>query len=455
MDPSILKNRLRGELVTTSDASHAAAHDALVWNGRKPDRQARLIVRAACTEDVQEAVRFAAAQGMTVSARGGGHHFTGIATRADMVIDLARLDGMRIDVDRKSARIEPGVTNLALSAALGRHGLAFPVGHCGSVPVSGYLLGGGIGWNSGAWGIACFSVQAIEVVMADGRLLTASANENADIFWAARGAGSKFFGIATAYHVSLHDAPRAILTSVRFYGLDKAGQVAGWAEEAMLAAPASVEFTAKIAAPPPGIPATGMVIAAIATVFAKSHSEGRSILAQLGEKAPAGALHVLEAMPTPFETLYELTAKSMPEGRRYAADSLWSGGSYRDLLTGFAAAMETAPSPASLALVMLRSPEAAMPGDAAFSQIGRIFGSIYGIWENPSEDGANIGWLRAAMDEIGPLGHGTYAGETDLDRGPRRLRTHSDAAAARISDLALKHDPAGLFRGAKASAEAA
>jgi FAD/FMN-containing dehydrogenase len=455
MQTNSLKSRLRGELITAFEEGHAAAHDALIWNGRKPARQARMIVRAANAEDVQEAVRFAAAHGMTVSPRGGGHHFTGIAARADMVIDLGKLDGMRIDVDGRTARIEPAVTNARLAAALGRHDLAFPVGHCGSVPVSGYLLGGGIGWNSGAWGIACFSVEAVEVVMADGRLLKASAQQHADIFWAARGAGSKFFGIVTAYHVRLHEAPRAILTTVRFYPLDKAETVAVWAEKAMASAPASVEFTTKISAPPPGMPAKGMILAAIATVFARSENEARSVLSRLAEGAPSGAFHVVDAVPMSFEALYGLTAQAMPEGRRFAADSVWSDTTYPEMLTKVAKAMAAAPSPASLALVMLRSPQAEMPGDAAFSRIGRIFGSLYGIWEDAVEDGTHFGWLRASMDGIAPLGLGTYAGESDLDRGPRSLKTHSAAAAARIVELSTLHDPAGVFGGPKAQVKAA
>jgi FAD/FMN-containing dehydrogenase len=403
MELSNLKDRLRGELVTAFDEGHAAAHDALIWNGRKPNRQARMIVRAACVEDVQEAVRFAAAHGMTVSPRGGGHHFTGIAARADMIIDLAKLDGLKIDVGSRTARIEPGVTDLRLAAALGRHDLAFPVGHCGSVPVSGYLIGG---------------------------------------------------GIATAYHVRLHEAPKAMLTSVRFYPLGMAETVGQWAETAMSCAPASVEFTTKISAPPPGMPAKGMILAAIATVFASSDIEARSILAKLGENAPEGSLQVLDAIPTPFEVLYDLTAQSMPEGLRYAADSVWSGATYPALLKQFAKAMEAAPSPTSLALIMLRSPNAVLPGDAAFSRIGRIFGSIYGAWGERSEDDKQARWLRASMDEIAPLGIGTYAGETDLDRGPRRLKTHSAAAAARIDELAERYDPAVLFRGPKQQAEA-
>lgn len=454
MQTNALKDRLKGELVTAFDQTHAETHDDLVWNGRKPDRLARLIVRAASVADVQEAVRFAGQHGLTVSARGGGHQFTGIATRADMVIDLRALDGLKIDVAARNARVEPAVTNERMAAALDRHGLAFPLGHCGSVPMSGYLLGGGIGWNSGEWGIACFSVTSVEVVLADGRLVTASATENADIFWAARGAGPAFFGIVTAYHFALQAAPRAILTTVRVYPLAAAETVAQWAETAMARAPASVEFTAKIAAPPPGMPLTGMVLEAIATVFADSEAEGRAILAALGRGAPE-ALHVIDAVPTPLDVLYDLTAKSTPKGHRYAVDSVWSEATYPELLTAIARAMEEAPSAQCFALVMLRSPLAKAPGEAAFSRIGRIFGAIYGIWQDPAGDAPMLHWLRASVDAIAPMCLGSYAGEADLERGGRRLMTHSRAAAIRLTELAAQHDPAGIFVRPQALARAA
>ena len=217
MNTDILQKRLRGAVITALEPRMATESDALIWNGRKPAARARLIVRAACTEDVAEAVRFAGDHGLTVSPRGGGHQFAGIAAGADMVIDLGALDGLRLDVEARTARVEPAVTNARLAAALERHGLAFPLGHCGSVPMSGYLLGGGVGWNSAEWGFACFSVTAVEVVLADGRMIVADATQNADIFWAARGAGPAFFGVVTAYHLSLQEAAKAISTAIRVY----------------------------------------------------------------------------------------------------------------------------------------------------------------------------------------------------------------------------------------------
>ena len=446
----IFRNRIRGTVITAFDPDHAAACDALVWNGRKPERRARLIVRAACAEDVQEAVRYAAEHGLTVSPRGGGHQFTGIAARADMVVDLAALDGLSIDVAGRTARVEPAVTNARLATALGRHDLAFPVGHCGSVPVSGYLLGGGVGWNSGAWGIACFSVEAVEVITAAGSRLTATAAENADIFWAARGAGPEFFGIITAYHVRLYEAPRAIMSAIRVYPGAAADAVASWAEAAMAGAPSCVEFTIKVAPGP-----SGPSLAAIATVFAAGEAEARSVHATLAEGAPDGALGVIGPMPTPFEALYESTAASMPQGRRYAVDSLWSEAALGEVLGPVVEGIAKAPSDESFALLVLRPRAVPTPADAAFSRVGRVFGAIYGVVQDEGLDERNEAWLRATVDSVAPFCTGTYVGESDLDRPARQVTTHSAPAAARLAELRSQHDPLGLFRALPANVEAA
>jgi FAD/FMN-containing dehydrogenase len=439
MNTDAFRTRLRGGVINVFEPRLSAETDALVWNGRKPERRAKLVVRAACAEDVAEAVRFAAENGFSVSPRGGGHQFSGIAAKADMVIDLGALDGLRLDAEARTARVEPAVTNARMAAALERHGLAFPLGHCGSVPMSGYLLGGGVGWNSAEWGFACFSVTAIEAVLPDGRMVTANENENADVFWAARGAGPEFFGVVTAYHLALQPARKAISTAIRVYPGSSVAAVADWAETVMAKAPPSVEFTAKVTPTP-----NGPVIAVVTTVFAQTDAEACAIHAALGLGAPE-ALQVIGPMPTPFAALYEATDPSMPKGRRYAVDTVWSEAHYGDVLGRIVQNMALAPSDASMALVVLRSNAVETTGDAAFSCHGRVFGALYAIWEYQDDDAANIGWVRAAIDGIAPLCTGAYVGEADLDRPDRALPTLSTGAVARLAELRARHDPRGLF----------
>src|SRR5262249_34521118 len=136
-----------------------------------------------------------------------------------LLLDLSGLDGLTIDPTAKSACVQPGVSSRAFGRALAAHELAFPVGHCGSVPMSGYLLSGGLGWDLGAWGPACATLRALEVITAAGTRITATESSHADLLWAARGAGSCFFAVATRFHLDVHPLPVGILTSTYVYPL--------------------------------------------------------------------------------------------------------------------------------------------------------------------------------------------------------------------------------------------
>lgn len=440
-----LRRRISGAVITAFEPAFGTQHDGLIWNGRKPGHRARIIVRAASVGDVQEAVRFAAAHGLTVSPRGGGHHFTGIAARADMVIDLGALKGMQIDPVERIARVEPAVTNLELATALDHKGLAFPLGHCGSVPMSGYLLGGGIGWNGGAWGVACGLVIAADVVLADGRCIQASATENPDLFWALRGAGPGFFGIVISWRLMLKPAPAAIETVVRVYPGAMSRDVAAWAEAAMARAPATVEFTAKVMAGP-----AGPMVAAIATVFADDATTARAVHDDLAIGAPA-AVDVIGPMPSSMPTLYQATDPSVPRGRRYRVDSIWSDADFGDVLGRTVAGMADVPSPETFAVLTLGARAMPMPEDTAFSCAGRIFGAVYGHWSEPEDDERNASWLHGLIEALSPLATGAYVGLCDLDRPGGHLPTHSQAAAQRLADLRQRFDPKGVFNLAPAA----
>ena len=127
-----------------------------------------------------------------------------------MLIDLSNLNKViSIDPEARKAVLQPIISNRDVQQALNPLGMAYPSGHCPQVKLSGYLLGGGMSWNQGAWGHGCESVEAIEMVTADGKLITASKDENQDYFWAARGAGFGFFGVVTRFHLKLHPLPQS------------------------------------------------------------------------------------------------------------------------------------------------------------------------------------------------------------------------------------------------------
>ena len=444
-----LKGLVRGEVIARGEARYAAARGDLLYNRRAPDRQPAVIVRARDVRDVQAAVRYAAENGLTVSPRGSGHNFSGIAMQDGVLIDLGGFRDLTIDTVSNIAEVGPGLDNRMLVRRLAEQGLAFPAGHCGHVAMSGYLLGGGIGWNSGHWGLGCHNVIGIDVVTADGTLRHASATENPDLFWAARGGGPVFFGVVTRYRLALHPLPRAIKTANWFYPLSRASDV----QECMVAAkpvlPDNLEFTAlMISAPPPFVAAGSHLVLATAAVFADTDAEADDVLGRLGGMAPGGALHSETAAST-FEELYIPLDQALPEGKRYAVDCLWSGAPSENFLATLAEQVAKAPSAQCLVLsAVIPEPEGDGPQvpDTAFSMSGPGFGAIYAVWDDPADDAAHIAWMRATADALSRETTGHYVGEADLAR-PGWLQTcFAPEAWARLSALRDRWDPRGVFR---------
>lgn len=452
-----LRRSVAGEVVTRQQADYAATRDALVWNGRKPERYPDAIVRVSSVADVQAAVRFAAEAGLRVSARGAGHQFSGIAVQEGVVIDLTALDHIAIDTGTMIAEVGPTVRNGDAANAFAERGVSFPFGHCASVPLSGYLLGGGFGWNSGAWGVACFNVESVDIVLADGELHRASATENPEIFWAVRGGGPEFFGIVTAYRLTLRPLPRAITTSVFTYPISQAARVEEWMHATMKQVPANVEFTLVASAAPPPLQAlSARVATGVATVFADTELEAVRTLKTVASLAPAGALDIQPFIPTPHHVLYEIIGQFFPEGHRYAVDTFWSGADNAGMLTRLAAETARAPSPRSFSLGVVLPPsvmQQPMP-DVAFSMAGPVFTAAYAIWEDRAADAANHGWIGDVSKAMAPYAVGAYVGEADLDRPSGLARSYAPAAWAKLAALQAKYDPTGVFRNAQSLATA-
>ena len=203
LDLTSLQADFQGNLITPQDSNFDEIVFGKLWNKLHPDRAPQLIAQVNNEQDVALAIKYAAANKLKVSVRGGGHNWYSLSNRNDgVLIDLANLNQViSIDPDARRAIVQPIVSNREVQAALKPHNLAFPTGHCPPVKVSGYLLNGGMSWNQGAWGPAIASVEAIELVTAAGKIITANKDQNQDYFWAARGAGPGLFAVATRYHL--------------------------------------------------------------------------------------------------------------------------------------------------------------------------------------------------------------------------------------------------------------
>lgn len=444
-----LRGQVRGEVIAWGDPRYPAARGDLLYNRRSPDRHPSVIVRARDERDVQATVRYAATHGLTVSPRGSGHNWSGIAMQSGIVLDLSGLTGLTVDPDACTAEAGPALDNRTMARRLAEHRLAFPLGHCGHVALSGYLLGGGLGWNSERWGLGCHNVIGIEVVTADGQLRYASEQENPDLFWAARGGGPAFFGVVTRYRLALHALPRAITTANRLYPANRVRELQSWVLAAKRELPDNLEFTIVVMAAPAEIPNTGEQVAlATATVFADSKAEAEATVSRLAELAPDGALQA-ETLPTGFEDLYLTFDRVLPRGKRFAVDSFWAAAPSADFVAAISEPLARAPSSQSLVVAVVVPPsqaEAAPCPDTAFSMSGRGFGLIYAVWDEPAADEENIGWLRGATDSLAPQMIGHYVGEADLARPGWLQACYAPEAWARLSSLRERWDPKGVFR---------
>lgn len=442
-----LKSLITGTVTTPQDAVHADAAAALQWNARKQLRRPIAIVTPASVADVQTAVRFAAEHGIPVSPRGGGHNLSGIAMQEAIVIDLVRFDSVQIDAARRLADVGPAVTNGALATALEAEDLAFPLGHCSSVPMSGYLLGGGLGWNSGSWGFACSRIESLEVVTADGTLRHVSASEWPDIYWAARGAGPEFFGVVVGYRLRLEPLPKAIMSAVRVYPLERVAELERWMSDVLYAFPSEVDFAIDMRnVPVPDQERTMAVAAGICVVYGRDEAEVRDRHMAIAGLAPDHAMTEVGPMLASFGELYAQADQSMPLGHRYLIDSFWADAGAKDMVARIAEAIAVAPSALCHSIVTRYSDARPVMPDAAFSRSAPVWGSVCAIWDNAQADAANIGWVREVADAIGTAAVGHYVGECDLERPGRLARCYAPAALDRLQALQKLHDPKGLLR---------
>lgn len=443
-----LERSLGGSVTPREDAAYEGARRALVWNGRTPERFPAALVRVADEADVRTAVRFARAHGLRVAVRGRGHGWWGAPLREGaLVLDLGDMTEARVDAERRTLAAGPALTGRELAATLEPHGLAFPVGHCADVPLSGFLLAGGFGWNAGAWGPACASVRAVDVVDARGETLRADAEREPELFWAARGAGAGFPGVVVRYHLDLHPLPRAIRAAAAVYPIERLPAVAAWLPELAAGLPREVELNCIV--PPPGADgARAVVLAAVA--FADDDGAARTWLAPL-ERGPGGRLALDGPRPVRFPELFDGLEPFFPRGLRYGADVLWTRAPAGDVLQRLAAAVGRAPSPRTFGLLVpVPAPpaDAPPPPDMAFGLAAPTFVGLYGVWERADDDAANRDWLDATRADLsaGVVGH--YVGESDLSAAPGRARaSFTPEAWERLAALRRSVDPDGLFAG--------
>ncbi|HSQ95966.1 MAG TPA: FAD-binding oxidoreductase [Croceibacterium sp.] len=431
-------------IVSAGGAGFDAARDRAVWNKRLTRARSPLaIVTARTAEEAAETIRFAIRNGLTVSPRGGGHNYQASVLRdRGIMLDLSGLDMIEIDAAAGTARVGVGVEGGALSERLAQAGFAFPVGHCVDVALSGYLIGGGFGWNAGEWGAACANVETIEMIRADGRIVIASPEEHAELFWAARGAGPGFFAAVTAFHLKLHPLPPTAYAWRAAFAASSAPVLADWLTAATATAPPQTEVGCFLFAHwDTGEHAVVLRVSACGDNEAAAREK---VSAFTSPPPSARMIGHAKGEALPYTGLFKLSP--MPSGKRVAADHLWSDASIGDLLL----TVYELPAPSSDSTIDIVAfgghTPVALPQDAALSISAGAGVGIYGLWDDPADDEANRAWVRRVDEALAPFRTGRYVAEADLTAGPaRRAECFTPAALARQQELRGRYDPNGLF----------
>src|SRR5215203_577699 len=223
-DPAVarLREAFAGEVIGPADGGYD--QHRRVWNG-SIDRHPSVIARCAGVDDVRIAIRFGRDHQLPVAVRSGGHSFPGLSTCDDgLLIDLRPMNGVRVDPDARLAGAQAGILLGELDEATQEHGLAVPAGIVSHTGLAGLTLGGGIGWIMRKYGLTVDSLESANLVTADGDIVHASEDENADLFWGLRGGGGNF-GVVTDFRFRLHPLGPQVMAGATFWSMDQAESV--------------------------------------------------------------------------------------------------------------------------------------------------------------------------------------------------------------------------------------
>jgi FAD/FMN-containing dehydrogenase len=442
-----LRAALRGSLLLPGDAGYDVART--LWNAMI-DRRPAAIVRAAGAADVMQAVNFARDNQLLLAVRGGGHNIAGKAVcDGGLVIDLSAMKSVRVDPAAKLARVEPGALLSDFDRETQAHGLSTPTGINSTTGMAGLTLGGGFGWQSRKRGLTIDNLNAVDVVLASGEFVQASATRNAELFWALRGGGGNF-GIVTSFEYRLHALGPAVHAGLIVYPLAQAKQVFDGYRQ--FTAAASDEMTAWLVlrkAPPlPFLPEAvhGTEVIVVAFCWVGDPARGEAMarpLHALG--APAGA-HA-GAMPfaawqAAFDPLLTPGARNYWKSHDFHALS----GEVERILCD---AVTRLPSDECEAFIAQMGGQTNRVGAADTAYPHRDVEFIVNLhtrWRDAADDRMCIGWARGLFDALTPHATGgvyvNFMPEDDMQRvaagayGPNH---------ARLAALKAKYDPGNLF----------
>jgi FAD/FMN-containing dehydrogenase len=435
-----------GELIGPDHPRYESARR--VWNGMV-DRRPAMIARCAGEDDVVAALGFARERGLAVAVRGGGHNVAGNAVcDGGVVIDLSALKQIAVDPDRRTARVAPGVLLGELDRATQAFGLATPTGNVSMTGVAGLTLGGGLGWIARKHGATCDNLLSARVVTADGRRVTASAEDNPDLLWGLRGGGGNF-GVVTSFEYRLHPVGPQVLAGGVLHAFSDAPAVLPFFADFVATAPDELSVTASTFRAPPGMGIApelhGELVTMLAVCWAGDLDAGERALRPL--RSFGRPLADLVA-PMPYTALQSGSDAAYPDGRQ----NYWKS-HFVDELTDdtIATLMEHAPRMSAQSSFYFQHLGGAIgrPGidAAAFGHRDAVFDfAILSGWQNPAEDAEHVTWARDFAAAMAPYATGVYVNNLGAEGADRVRAAYAPATYQRLVALKDVYDPDNVFR---------
>jgi FAD/FMN-containing dehydrogenase len=432
-----LRERHRGDLITADDSRYDQAR--LVWNAMI-DKRPGIIARPRSADDVIAAVQVARKFDLPIAVRGGGHNVAGRCVCDDgLVIDFTDMKAIHVDPVAKIARAEPGLRWTEFDRETQAVGLATTGGTIGDTGIAGLTLGGGFGWLEGKFGMTVDNVIAADVVLADGRLVRATSDDHADLFWAIRGGGGNF-GVVTAFEYRLHAVGPLITGGLVVHPFARAKEALTFVGEFLRTAPEELVAAAVLMTGPDGQKACG-----IAAAHPGDPAEGGRLVAPLKQFGPP----VMDVIgPMPYLAMQSLIDAAMPPN----VLNYWKAEFLRDLsedvIDVAVDAFGRVPSPMSSILFFpIRGAASRVAPDAtAFPHRRGYHVGVYSLWRDRAENDPNIAWVRQTWKAMQPfVSGGVYVNELGDDDGVDRVQMAYGPNYDRLQQIKAKYDPQNVF----------
>jgi FAD/FMN-containing dehydrogenase len=432
-----LKKQVRGEVLLPLDAGYDEARS--VYNAMI-DRRPAAIVYCSGTEDAAACVRFAREHDVHLSIRGGGHSVAGNAVSdGGVMLHMGKLKGVRVDAKNRTAAAEPGVTLGDYDRATTTQKLVTPTGVVSRTGIAGLTLGGGLGWLMGRLGLACDNLMGAEVVTAEGKIVQASEEENADLLWGLRGGGGNF-GIVTEFRYRLHPLDPTI-GGLLIYPLEKCKEVLRFYREITQECPDELVVAAALLNSPDGVPVCGFAVS-----YNGDPAKGEKVLKPIRTFGPPVADTVA---PVPFVQHQSMFDATYPTGQLH----YWKAGFMNSLPDeAMDVAIEHFAHRSSLLTTLffehMHGAASRVPAEAtAFAhRFDHYNFSAYGIWKDRSANDANVKWVqdfwKAARPFLSGRAYVNYLGQEGADR----VREAYGPNYARLEALKKKYDRTNFFR---------